>query len=82
MQQAITKFTRYEFTEQEFRDALTFTDVQRAYLQTMLAEKAEERLALEVNTAAINVFIQDEAYLKGQMELLTVLLLPPPKPAA
>lgn len=75
MQSLPTKFTAFEFTEAELEQATTYTELQRAYLQTELANKAALRLAMIFNPLTINNDLQQEAYLKGQMELLEQLLL-------
>lgn len=75
-------FQSYELTPKEYHEATLFTDVQRAYLQNELAEKATSRLALRLDPTELHTFIQQEAYLIGQIELLQQLLAPPSQPAA
>ena len=75
-------FPSFMFTEGDLIAALSFTDVQRGYLQTELAAKQQLRLALRFDPTAAHEFIQQEAYLIGQMELLVELLTPLPPPEA
>jgi hypothetical protein len=74
MQEVNNQFVTYELTEKEYQQATQFTDLQRAMLQNEYAAKAASRLALVFNPAAAHEFVQEEAYLKGQMELLESLL--------
>ena len=74
MQEIKNVFTAFELTAEEYNQATQFTDLQRAYLQTELANKAQLRLALVFDPLAAHEFVQNEAYLKGQMELLEQLL--------
>ena len=76
MQEVKNTFQQFEFTAKEYAQATQFTALQRAYLQTELAAKAHARLALTFNPLAAHDFVQNEAYLKGQMELLELLLNP------
>ena len=71
-----TRFQSYEFTEEEVISALTWTDLQLAYLRNELTDKMQQRLALRLDPLATHEFIQQEAYLTGQMELLEQLILP------
>ena len=74
MQPIPTKFVAFEFTESELEQATTYTEIQKSYLQTLLTEKATLRLAMNFNPATISNDLQQEAYLKGQIELLESLL--------
>ena len=76
MQEVKNEFQQFEFTATEYANAIQFTDLQRAMMQTTLAEKAHARLALTFDPLAAHEFVQNEAYLKGQMELLVELLNP------
>ena len=76
MQEVKNTFQQFEFTSKDYANATQFTDLQRAYLQTELASKAHARLALTFDPLAPHEFVQNEAYLKGQMELLELLLNP------
>ena len=75
-------FRSYTLTPKEYQEATQFTDVQRAFLQNELAEKAGQRLALRLDPTQLHEFIQQEAYLVGQIEFLQQLLAPSSQPAA
>lgn len=64
------------FTEDEIFHARSYNEIQRAWLETELAERVEMRLALRFDPTAAHEFVQQEAYLTGQMELLQQLLTP------
>lgn len=70
-QRQTTRFDKFEF---EPGERFFLSDVQRQYIQTILTEEAEKRLALEVNTINIMEFVQAEAYLKGKIELAQQIL--------
>lgn len=67
-------FSSYEMTDEEELQAQVLTIGQKQLLQTKLSVVAEEKLALEVDPANINSFIQQEADLKGQMIILNWLI--------
>lgn len=74
MQEVKNVFQQFEFTAEEYNNAIQFNDLQRALLRTELAAKAQLRLALVFVPTAAHEFVQQEAYLKGQMEVLDYLL--------
>ena len=67
-------FNRYEMTEEESQRGSLLTLSNQAVIQNLIAEKAEAKLSLQVDTQNLNAFIQEEAYLKGQIEILQFLL--------
>lgn len=69
-------FQCFKLTPEECKDAQTYTPVQRAFLQNLLGEKAHVKINLKVTPNDINGFIQEEAFLTGQIELLRLLLSP------
>lgn len=69
-------FQCFSFTPAETKEALQFTPLQRAYLQNILGEKAHVKINLKVDPLSFNSFLQEEAYLTGQLDLLRTLLSP------
>lgn len=67
-------FTSFDMTYEEILEGSIFTTSQVQLLQTDLALAAEEKLALEFDTANPTKFIQDEAFKRGQIELLRFML--------
>lgn len=71
----IGSFASYELTEQEQRQGSIFTALQKQVLQNNLARYAEERLALEYDPEHPTLFLQQEAEIKAQIQLLQFLLI-------
>lgn len=67
-------FSTYELSEEEEIQGCIFTIAQTQVLQNKLAEIAQEKLALEFDTGSPQEFIQQEAYKKGQLDLIQYLL--------
>jgi hypothetical protein len=67
-------FCRFEFSSpEELLQAQVFSPQQLQWIQTALADAAEERLKLTLNPAEPQRFIQAEANLKGQIEAFQYL---------
>jgi len=69
-----TSFTRYKLTEPEEIHGSTLTSLNRAKLQNMRSEAAEQKLALVLDPYKPLEFIQQEAFLAGKIELVNILL--------
>lgn len=67
-------FTAFDFSDEELQHSLPFNLIQRQYLQTMLSEVACRKLAEAFDAEKPVQFAQMEAYSRGQMDLLNVLL--------
>lgn len=67
-------FTSYTFTEEELANAKILNPLQQMYLQTRLSEKAMQKVSLKVDSKNIESFLQEEAYLQGQIEFIQELL--------
>ena len=67
-------FTSYELSEKEELQGSILTGLQIQVLQNALSATAEEKLALEFDPEHPQLFIQQEAYKKGQIELYTFLI--------
>lgn len=68
-------FTHYELTTKEILAGSILTTDQKAVLQNELATIAESRLNIDFDALNPTKFAQDEAFLKGQMSILRVMLL-------
>lgn len=68
-------FTHYELTTQEVLAGSILTTDQKALIQNELATIAESRLNIDFDALNPTKFAQDEAFLKGQMSILRVMLL-------
>lgn len=69
-----TSFEAYKFTQEELVAARTLNPIQRAYYQTLLADAAEEKLAHEFDEHNSMRSHQKEAYLRGQIDILQMVL--------
>ncbi len=67
-------FSAYHLTEQEALQGSIFTVTQLQVLQNQLAQVAEEKLALDFDTSDPASYAQQEAYMKGQMDLLLYII--------
>ena len=67
-------FSSYALTEEEELQGALLTITQRQVIQNQLSAVACEKLALEFNTDKPDSFIQQEAYKRGQLDLLSYLL--------
>ena len=68
------KFTSYQLTEEEYNSGSMFSLPQQQCLQNLLSEAAHLRLALDFDPLNPGDFVQQEAFLKGKIELLSYLL--------
>lgn len=64
---------QYEFTEQDVKN-LPLTPLQRAYVETRLADVIMQLGNLKVDTRDVSKFIQEQAYLSGIRDLAQDLL--------
>lgn len=71
-----TEFQLVQFSDLELKEATTFSPVQRAYFQNLLGEVAHRKINLKVDPIKFHDFIQEEAYLTAQIDLLRSLLNP------
>jgi len=67
-------FSSYELTAEEELIGQTLNFQQKAVLQNKLAGIVQEKLTLTLDVSAPAKFTQDEAYLRGQMDVITWLL--------
>lgn len=70
----INEFTQYEIDpDQEFAGQL-LTQQNLEVIQNLRASISLEKLVLKVDTANFNIYLQQEASLSGQIEILTYIL--------
>lgn len=68
-------FTSYEFSDSELLSASILSVPQKQLLQSELSQIADNRLNLDFDPSCPAKFTQHEAYLKGQMSIIRVMLL-------
>lgn len=69
-----TRFSEYELTTDEARSGRTLNQMQQMVLQNQISEISKQILALEALPESYATFIQQDAYLKGQLAILQFLL--------
>jgi len=74
MKEKPSLFTHYELDAEELRIASSYPHVTYLWFRDLQATAAEQKLALKFDPSNPQAFIQEEAYLSGQLELLTFLL--------
>ncbi len=67
-------FNRYELSDEEQRAGQALTLSNSAVIQNLIAEKAEAKIGLILDTKDIEAYMQNEAYLRGQIDILNYLL--------
>jgi len=67
-------FLTYPLTPSELVQAESLNYIQTRGIQNLIAQIAEEKLHLKLDPTNTNLFIQQEAYLSGQIEVLEHLL--------
>ena len=74
MEKITNSFTSYDLNEKEALQGSIFSSLQLQCLQNQLANTAEEKIRLEFDTKDPSSFIQQEAYKRGQLDLLEHLI--------
>lgn len=70
----LSSFAYYKLTEDEQIEGSIFTETQLQVLQNKLVEISEEKLGLELDPRNVDAFIQQEASLKGQIDIIKFLM--------
>lgn len=68
------EFTTYEFTDAELIDAAKLTELQRAFIQHQVGVLLSEKVNMKFDYAKSLDFLQNEAYIAGQIEAFRFLL--------
>lgn len=67
-------FSSYSLSEEEVTQGTILTLTQQQVIQNRLVIIAEEKLALEYDSTSPSAFMQQEAYKKGQIDILRYML--------
>ena len=67
-------FSSYSLSEEESRQGAMLTSLNVASIQNLRCSIAEEKLSLQFTPNDVLSFTQQEAYLKGQLDMLSHLL--------
>jgi hypothetical protein len=67
-------FTKYKLSDESVMQATQFSAVQQALMQNIIADNAELKIGLKFNPLEPHDFLQQEAYLTGQIDAIRYLL--------
>lgn len=67
-------FSSYDLTDKEALQGAVLTNLQKQVLQNMQAACAEEKLRLDFDIEKHLSFVQQEAYKRGQLDLLSYII--------
>jgi len=67
-------FNQYELTDEESKSGHILTESNKAVIQNLIAAAANSKINLVLDTKDLNGYMQQESFLKGQIEILTYLL--------
>ena len=73
-QQLPTAFTRYDMASEELEAAANLNPFTIMWIQTLIGDAAEKKLSIPVDPSNIQLFVQEEAYHRGQIDALSILL--------
>ena len=73
-QPAANLFTQFVLTKEEEEAGIEFTTCQRMYIQNLISEAALEKVKLTFDPQNPQQFVQREAELQGQINVLVSLL--------
>lgn len=74
MKKIPTSFTSYQLNANDTKLGQTLTSLNIAVLQNLLSQLAEEKLNLEFTPNDVLSYTQQEAYLKGQMDVVKFIM--------
>lgn len=69
-----SQFCRYEMSEQELLQGSALTSLQACCIQNQISDLATRRLNLALDPKNPDEYVQQEAWIKGQIEALQYLL--------
>lgn len=70
----LTPFESYAMTEEEIKSGSILSTPQIQNFHNLRTTYMLEKLSLEIDTANPSVFIQREAYLRGQIDVITYMI--------
>lgn len=74
MSDPLTSFTKFQLNEQEQRLGQQLTSLNVAVIQNIRSGIAEEKIRLTFNPEKVLEFTQNEAYMRGQLDILSYIL--------
>lgn len=68
------EFTSYHLTEEELIEGSKLTYTQKQVIQNKIAMCASEKLLLKPDPTNLELYYQQEAHLRGQIDAMTMIL--------
>ena len=69
-----SRFTLYDLSAQKAEEGILLSTAQKNVIHNHRANAAENKLSLEVDHSDVIKFVQDEAFLNGQITAFSLLL--------
>lgn len=70
----VTAFESFTLTEEESKSAMSLTQLQMQNVHNLRTSYMLQKVGLSIDTKDVTSHIQQEAYLRGQIDILTYLL--------
>ena len=67
-------FNKFEMSAEEYKAGCALTLSNQAVIQNLISDVAEEKLRLVLDPQNLTEYAQQEAYLRGQLDILNHLL--------
>lgn len=67
-------FNKFELSAEEYKAGCVLTLSNQAVIQNLISDVAEEKLRLVLDPQNLTEYAQQEAYLRGQLDILNHLL--------
>lgn len=67
-------FNKYLLTDEETKSGHILTESNKAVIQNLISDAAQSKINLVLDPQKINEYVQQESFLKGQIEILNYLL--------
>lgn len=67
-------FNKYLLTDEETKSGHILTESNKAVIQNLIADAAQSKINLVLDPQKLNEYVQQESFLKGQIEILNYLL--------
>jgi hypothetical protein len=68
------QFQKFELSEEEQRAGQALSLASKAVIHNLIVDAAEKKIGLTLDPLNINSYVQEEAYLRGQIDVLQYLL--------
>ena len=73
-QKLLTPFESFSLTEEESKSAMSLSHLQMQNMHNLRTTYMLQKVGLSVDTKDMTSYLQQEAYLRGQIDILTYLI--------